>query len=60
MNPLYPKTWLFAKFGWNQPHGSGEEDEKVYRQTDGKKVEVSLKKKEKKRDCLIHMHGNQS
>lgn len=44
MNPLSLKTWLCAKFGWNQPRGSGKEDEKVYRQTDGKKVEAKKKK----------------
>ena len=35
LNPLHPRM-LCAKFGWNWPSGSGEDDEmwKVYRQTD--------------------------
>ena len=36
LNPLYPRM-LCAKFGWNWPSGSGEEDENVKNlQTDGR------------------------
>ena len=37
LNPLHPRM-LCAKFGWNWPSSSGEEDEnvKIYRQTDGR------------------------
>ena len=37
LNPLHPRM-LCAKFGWNMPGGSGEEDENVKSlQTDGRK-----------------------
>ena len=43
LNPLYPKM-LCAKFGWNWPSGSGEEDENVKslqtdRQTDRRQTD---------------------